>query len=90
MAPEQAMGKPSFCSDVFSLGLILYRMFSGELPEWPYEWPLPGLQADCGDACRRALSNSFARRSTYNPAEAISRRQQNARKAFAAIKEKAG
>jgi len=42
MAPEQAMGKPSLRSDVFSLGLILYRMVSGELPEWPYEWPLPG------------------------------------------------
>ena len=42
IAPEQAMGKPSFKSDVFSLGLILYRMFSGKLPEWPYEWPMPG------------------------------------------------
>ncbi len=42
MAPEQAMGKPSFRSDVFSLGLILYRMFSGEWPEWPYEWPVAG------------------------------------------------
>ncbi len=39
MAPEQAMGKPSFRSDVFSLGLILYRMFSGRLPDWPYDWP---------------------------------------------------
>jgi eukaryotic-like serine/threonine-protein kinase len=44
VAPEQAMGKPSFRSDVFSLGLILYRMFSGALPEWPYEWPPPGIQ----------------------------------------------
>lgn len=43
VAPEQAMGKPSFRSDVFSLGLIMYRMFSGQLPEWPYEWPPPGL-----------------------------------------------
>ena len=42
MAPEQAMGKPSFRSDVFSLGLVLYRMFSGRLPEWPYPWPPPG------------------------------------------------
>jgi serine/threonine-protein kinase len=42
IAPEQAMGKPSLHSDVFSLGLILYRMFSGSLPEWPYEWPPPG------------------------------------------------
>jgi len=42
VAPEQAMGKPSFRSDVFSLGLILYRMFSGSLPEWPFAWPPPG------------------------------------------------
>jgi eukaryotic-like serine/threonine-protein kinase len=41
VAPEQAMGKPSFRSDVFSLGLILYRMLAGVLPEWPYTWPPP-------------------------------------------------
>lgn len=44
MAPEQAMGKPSFRSDVFSLGLILYRMLSGYWMEWPFEWPGPGYQ----------------------------------------------
>ncbi|MCA9185649.1 MAG: protein kinase [Pirellulaceae bacterium] len=42
MAPEQAMGRPSFRSDVFSLGLILWRMFTGQLPEWPFAWPPPG------------------------------------------------
>lgn len=42
MAPEQAMGKPSKRSDVFSAGLIIYRMLTGKWPEWPYEWPLPG------------------------------------------------
>ncbi len=42
MAPEQAMGKPSKRSDVFSLGLIAYRMFSGKWPEYPFEWPFPG------------------------------------------------
>jgi len=42
VAPEQAMGRPSFRSDVFSLGLILYRMLCGHLPEWPFEWPPPG------------------------------------------------
>ena len=41
MAPEQAMGHPSLKSDVFSLGLIIIRMASGRLPEWPYKWPLP-------------------------------------------------
>jgi serine/threonine-protein kinase len=27
---------------VFSLGLVLYRMFSGKLPEWPFNWPMIG------------------------------------------------
>ena len=42
IAPEQAMGRPKFQSVVFSLGLVLYRLFSGKLPEWPFEWPLVG------------------------------------------------
>lgn len=45
MAPEQAMGRPSTKSDVFSLGLIMYRLFTGTLPEWPFEWPLKGYAA---------------------------------------------
>ena len=43
IAPEQAMGRPKFQSDVFSLGLVIYRLLSGRLPEWPFEWPLAGL-----------------------------------------------
>jgi serine/threonine-protein kinase len=42
IAPEQAMGKPSYRSDVFALGLVIYRMLSGELPEYPFAAPLPG------------------------------------------------
>jgi serine/threonine-protein kinase len=42
VAPEQAMGRPSFRSDVFSLGIVMYRMLAGALPEWPYAWPLVG------------------------------------------------
>lgn len=53
LAPEQALGKPSFRSDVFSLGLVLYRMFSGVLPEWPYK-PLPG-----GEKLRRSAPPEF-------------------------------
>ena len=56
VAPEQAMGRPSRRSDVFSLGLILYRLFSGRLPEWPYDWPPPGY-----DKLRRRVSPEFIR-----------------------------
>ncbi len=42
MAPEQAMGRPSRRSDVFATGLVLWQMFSGHLPEWPFDWPLAG------------------------------------------------
>ena len=41
MAPEQALGRPSLRSDVFAAGLLLYRMMAGELPAWPFQWPLP-------------------------------------------------
>lgn len=53
IAPEQAMGKPTFRSDVFSLGLVLYRMFSGEIPEYPFE-TLPAFHK-----LRRGLSQDF-------------------------------
>ena len=44
MAPEQAMGRPSFRSDVFAAGLVLCRLFTGKLPEWPFEWPPAGVE----------------------------------------------
>ena len=62
MAPEQAMGKPSFRSDVFSIGLILWRLLAGEWPEWPFEWPAKGypklrgrIHPDFIDLMRRAI-----------------------------------
>jgi eukaryotic-like serine/threonine-protein kinase len=45
IAPEQAVGRPMFQSDVFSLGLVIYELFSGYLPEWPYDWPPRGIQS---------------------------------------------
>jgi len=69
MAPEQAMGKPTLRSDVFSVGIVIYRMLSGALPEWPYEWPPPGYErlrrrvhCDLVDLLERAISVEPARR----------------------------
>jgi len=44
IAPEQALGRPKFQSDVFSLGLVIYELLSGYLPEWPFDWPPPEIR----------------------------------------------
>jgi serine/threonine-protein kinase len=44
MAPEQAYGRPSFTSDVFSLGIIAYEVLTGVRPSWPFEWPPEGIE----------------------------------------------
>jgi serine/threonine-protein kinase len=69
VAPEQAMGRPVMSSDVFSLGLVIYRTFAGCLPSWPYDWPGPGyrrlrqkLHPDMIALIRRAIEVKPARR----------------------------
>lgn len=54
MSPDQAMGRPSLRSDVFSLGLLIYRLMTGHLPEWPFDWPLEG-----HTRLKRATSGDF-------------------------------
>ncbi len=39
MAPEQFEGRAVFASDIYSLGVSMYQMLTGELP---YEMPAPG------------------------------------------------
>ena len=53
MAHEQAMGKPGYRSDVFSLGLVIYRMLAGEIPEYPFD-SFPGF-----NRLRRGLSQEM-------------------------------
>ena len=38
MAPEQFHGKAVFASDIYSLGVTMYQMLTGELP---YDTPAP-------------------------------------------------
>jgi len=76
VAPEQAMGKPSFRSDVFSAGLIIYRMLAGQLPEWPFRDPLPGiarLRAKVPPAFRAFLERAMRidHRQRYRNAETM-------------------
>lgn len=42
MAPEHALGRATFRSDVFALGLIIWRMLGCHLPHWPFSWPPEG------------------------------------------------
>jgi serine/threonine-protein kinase len=44
MAPEQALGRPSLRSDVFSAGVVLWRLLGGTQPEWPFHWPHPSYE----------------------------------------------
>jgi serine/threonine protein kinase len=42
VAPEQAYGRPTYRSDCFAVGLILYEYLTGVLPRWPFRWPPRG------------------------------------------------
>jgi serine/threonine-protein kinase len=44
VAPEQAYGRPTYRSDCFAVGLILYEYLTGILPKWPFRWPPRGCE----------------------------------------------
>jgi len=92
MAPEQAMGRASVRSDVFAAGLILYRMFAGTLPSWPFDWPLPGhprlierVTPGMANLLRRSLHVDQRRR--FRDAQAMA---QSYRRLLPAARRKAG
>lgn len=47
VAPEQAYGRPTYRSDCFAVGLILYEYLTGVLPRWPFRWPCRGYKRLC-------------------------------------------
>ncbi len=55
VSPEQAYGRPTFRSDCFAVGLILYEYITGYLPRWPFRWPPRGC-----DRLRDKTSLAFA------------------------------
>ena len=95
IAPEQAMGRPKFQSDVFSVGLVLYRLLSGKLPEWPFKWPMVGhdrLQArirpEFAEILRKAIQldpadryrNAIEMYAAFTRLQSRARRQRQAKK----------
>ncbi|MBE0537692.1 MAG: protein kinase [Phycisphaerae bacterium] len=56
VAPEQAYGHPTYRSDCFSVGLILYEFITGVLPRWPFTWPYRG-----HERLRKQTSTEFVR-----------------------------
>jgi hypothetical protein len=79
IAPEQAVGRPMFQSDVFSLGLVIYELMSGVLVEWPYTWPPEGierLRAKLGPALTEWLRRAIAVRPQDRYKNAVVMRQE--------------
>ena len=61
-APEQAFGRPTKRSDVFSAGVVIWRLLAGALPSWPFAWPPPGLkrvESKAGPAAVRVLRRAM-------------------------------
>lgn len=56
LAPEQALGRPSFRSDVFAVGLLAWQLLAGVVPEWPFEWPFPN-----AERVKRKVHSDFVR-----------------------------
>ena len=83
MAPEQAYGRTTFASDVFSLGLIAYEVLTGTLPTWPFDWPFerhPRFKAKVPEPLRPVLRKAaeFTPRRRFPSAVAFHERLEQA------------
>ena len=74
MAPEQAYGRPTLSSDVFSLGVIAYELLTGKLLTWPFDWPpdgYPRFEAKVPEAFRPVLRRACEFEPTRRYADAV-------------------
>jgi eukaryotic-like serine/threonine-protein kinase len=63
VAPEQAYGRPTYRSDCFAVGLVLYEYITGYLPRWPFTWPPRGylrLRERVSPAMVRLIKQAFS------------------------------
>jgi serine/threonine-protein kinase len=73
LAPEQALGRPSLRSDVFSAGLVVWELFARHVPMWPFAWPYPGaarIEGEHGAAVLGVLRRATAVRESLRFAHA--------------------
>lgn len=66
VAPEQAYGRPTYRSDCFAIGLILYEYITGTLPQWPFAWPPKGYN-HLRDKTNLAFTRFLKKALTLNP-----------------------
>jgi len=73
LAPEQALGRPSLRSDVFSAALVVWELFTRHVPMWPFVWPHAGaerIERDHGTAVLAVLRRATAVRDAARHADA--------------------
>lgn len=80
VAPEQAYGRPTYRSDCFAIGVILYEYITGSLPRWPFRWPLRG-----HDRLRERTNTAFVRFMRHALAVDPARRFANAEQMLTAL-----
>ena len=85
VAPEQAYGRPTYRSDCFAVGLILYEYLTGVLPRWPFRWPFKGHER-LRERTNGAVAQVIRRTLQVDP----EKRFGNAEKMRAALREAAG
>ena len=75
VAPEQAYGRPTYRSDCFAVGLILYEYLTGSLLRWPFRWPGRGYKRLC-ERTNTAMAKFLQKSLSVNPARRFANAEQ--------------